>query len=63
MLPKTNNKYGGTVGRAMPGACDRHGNARAGDFQAICVSLATIAAAGCTLAFGAPHLWRLVLAH
>ena len=35
----------------------------ADDVQAIWVSLATAAVAGCTLAFGAPHLWRLLLAH
>ena len=61
MLPKTNNK-GGTVGRAMSGAGDRRDIARAGDLQPICVSLAMIAVAGCTLVFSAPDLWPALFA-
>lgn len=56
MLPK-NKKTGGTVGRAMPGAGDRLGIARAGDLHTICGPLAVIAFAGCTLAFNASELW------
>ena len=62
MLPKTNNNGGGTIDGAMSGAGECRDIALAGDVQAICVSLATIAVAGCTLAFGAPHLWSFLLA-
>lgn len=61
MLPKTNNN-GGTVGRAMSGAGDRRGIARAGDLHAICGCVAIIALAGCTLAFSAPDLWPSLFA-
>jgi len=56
MLPK-NKKTGGTVGRAMPGAGDLPGVARAGDLHAVFAPLAIIAFASCTLAFNASELW------
>jgi hypothetical protein len=57
MLPKTNNKHGGTLGRAVSGAGDRRDIVRAGDLRAIRVCLASIVFTGCTLAFSAPGLW------
>ena len=57
MLPKTNNKHGGTVGRTMSGAGDRRDIVRAGDLRAIRVCLTSTVLIGCTLMFSAPGLW------
>ena len=54
---KTNNKNGGSLGRAASGTASRCDAARAENLRVLAPSFAVIACAVTTLAFSAPDLW------